>query len=134
MAGITQASGSSLKAKTADGQSILHYAASSGNYTLVRRTARREPWLLRQRDKHGALALDVALQTFGAEHLVWQFLAHCEQYPGPSFAYSLPVHSFHTRRDRVASLRPCRLHHWRGHTKSLATRARPSPDLAVWLE
>ena len=23
---------------------------------------------------------------------------------------------------------------WRGHTKSLATRARPSPDLAVWLE
>ena len=23
---------------------------------------------------------------------------------GPSFAYSLPVHSFHTRRDRVASL------------------------------
>ena len=29
---------------------------------------------------------------------------------GPSFAYSLPVHSFHTRRDRVASLTPCRLH------------------------
>ena len=23
---------------------------------------------------------------------------------------------------------------WRGHTQSLATRARPSPDLAVWLE
>ena len=23
---------------------------------------------------------------------------------------------------------------WRGHTKSLTTRARPSPDLAVWLE
>ena len=23
---------------------------------------------------------------------------------GPSFAYSLPVHSFHTRKDRVASL------------------------------
>ena len=23
---------------------------------------------------------------------------------------------------------------WRGHTKSLATRARPRPDLAVWLE
>ena len=23
---------------------------------------------------------------------------------------------------------------WRGHTKSLATRARPSPGLAVWLE
>ena len=23
---------------------------------------------------------------------------------------------------------------WRGHTKSRTTRARPSPDLAVWLE
>ena len=23
---------------------------------------------------------------------------------------------------------------WRGHTKSLTTRARPRPDLAVWLE
>ena len=23
---------------------------------------------------------------------------------------------------------------WRGHTKSLTTRARPSPELAVWLE
>ena len=30
--------------------------------------------------------------------------------PGPSFAYSLPVHPVHTRRDRVASLPPCRLH------------------------
>ena len=30
--------------------------------------------------------------------------------PGPSFAYSLPVHSFHTRRDRVASLTTSRLH------------------------
>ena len=29
---------------------------------------------------------------------------------GPSFAYSLPVHSFRTRRDRVASLPTCRLH------------------------
>ena len=29
---------------------------------------------------------------------------------GPSFAYSLPVHSFHTRRDRVASSTTCRLH------------------------
>ena len=27
---------------------------------------------------------------------------------GPSFAYSLPVHSFHMRRDRVASLTTCR--------------------------
>ena len=31
-------------------------------------------------------------------------------YSGPSFAYSLPVHSFHTRRDRVASLKTCRLY------------------------
>ena len=29
---------------------------------------------------------------------------------GPSFAYSLPVHPVHTRRDRVASLTTCRLH------------------------
>ena len=29
---------------------------------------------------------------------------------GPSFAYSLPVHPFHARRDRVASLTTCRLH------------------------
>ena len=27
---------------------------------------------------------------------------------GPCFAYSLPVRSFHTRRDRVASLTTCR--------------------------
>ena len=31
-------------------------------------------------------------------------------HDGPSFAYSLPVHYFHTRRDRVASLTTCRLH------------------------
>ena len=31
-------------------------------------------------------------------------------FQGPSFAYSLPVHSFHTRRDQVASLTTCRLH------------------------
>ena len=29
---------------------------------------------------------------------------------GPSFAYSLPVHAVHARRDRVASLTTCRLH------------------------
>ena len=29
---------------------------------------------------------------------------------GPSCAYSLPIHPVHTRRDRVASLPPCRLH------------------------
>ena len=51
----------------------------------------------------------------------------------PSFAYSLPVHSFHTRRDRVASFDSMPFA-WRVHTKSLTTRARPSPDLAVWLE
>ena len=34
----------------------------------------------------------------------------CKEGTGPSFAYSLPVHSFHTRRDRVASLTTCRLH------------------------
>ena len=51
----------------------------------------------------------------------------------PAFAYSLPVHSFHTRRDRVASLTTCRLH-GAAIQKSLTTRARPSPDLAVWLE
>ena len=52
---------------------------------------------------------------------------------GPSFAYSLTVHSFHTRRDRVASLTTCRLH-GAAIQNSLTTRARPSPDLAVWLE
>ena len=50
---------------------------------------------------------------------------------GPSFAYSLPVHPVHTRRDRVASLPPLV---WRGHTKSTATRSGPGPDLAMWLE
>ena len=54
-------------------------------------------------------------------------------WDGPSFAYSLPVHSLHMRRDRVASLTTCRFA-WRGHTKRLATRARPSPDLSVRLE
>ena len=29
---------------------------------------------------------------------------------GPSFAYSLPMHPVRTRRDRVASLPPCRLY------------------------
>ena len=58
---------------------------------------------------------------------------HCVRtLEGPSFAYSLPVHSLHTRRDRVASLPPCRLH-GAAIQKSLTTRARLSPDLAVWL-
>ena len=52
---------------------------------------------------------------------------------GPSFAYSLPMHAFHTRRDRVASFDNMPFA-WRGHTKSLATRARLSPALVVWLE
>ena len=52
---------------------------------------------------------------------------------GPSFAYSLPVHSFaHAQGSSgVVDTMPFA---WRGHTKSLATRARPSPDLAVRLE
>ena len=52
---------------------------------------------------------------------------------GPSFAYSLTVHSLHTHRDRVASLKTCRLH-GAAIQKSLTTRARPSPDLVVRLE
>ena len=36
---------------------------------------------------------------------------------GPSFAYSLTVHSFHRRRDRVASLTNMPFA-WRGHTKA----------------
>ena len=55
------------------------------------------------------------------------------QTDGPSFAYSLPVHSFHTRRDRVASFTTCRLH-GAAIQKSLTTRARPCPDLVIWLE
>ena len=54
-------------------------------------------------------------------------------YTGTSFAYSLPVHSFHTRRYRVASLTTCRLY-GAAIQKSLTARARPSPDLAVRLE
>ena len=45
---------------------------------------------------------------------------------GPSFAYSLPVHSFHTRRDRVASLPPCRLY-------GAAMRSAPPLGLGVRL-
>ena len=41
---------------------------------------------------------------------------------GPSFAYSLTVHLFHTRRDRVASLTTYRLH-GAAIQKSLTTRA-----------
>ena len=65
----------------------------------------------------------------GNEKFVLQRADTFRDTRGPSFAYSLPVHSFHARRDRVASLFA-----WRGHTKRLTTRARPSPDLAVWLE
>ena len=36
--------------------------------------------------------------------------AYVERKARPAFAYSLPVHPVHTRRDRVASLPPCRLY------------------------
>ena len=52
---------------------------------------------------------------------------------GPSFTYSLPMHPVHTRRDRVASLPPCRLY-GAGHAKSTTARSGSSPDLATWLE
>ena len=75
----------------------------------------------------------------GATSMMWHampyimdFDPHSGDY-GPSFAYSLPVRSFHTRRDRVASLKTCCLH-GAAIQKSLTARARPSPDLAVWLE
>ena len=47
---------------------------------------------------------------------------------GPSFAYSRPVHSFHTRRDRVASLPPCRL---RG--AAIPRASSPGPGRALTL-
>ena len=47
---------------------------------------------------------------------------------GPSFAYSLPVHSFHTRRDRVASLKTCRLH---GAAIQRASPLRPGRALTL---
>ena len=52
---------------------------------------------------------------------------------GPSFAYSLPVHFFHTRRDRVVSLPPCRLY-GAAVCRARATRAGPGLDLALRLE
>ena len=50
-----------------------------------------------------------------------------------SFPCSLPVHSIaHAQGSSgVVDTMPFA---WRGHTKSLTTRARPSPDLAVRLE
>ena len=52
---------------------------------------------------------------------------------GPSFAYSLPMHPVHTRRDRVASLPPCCLY---GAAIQSASPLGPGrgPDLAVRLE
>ena len=38
-----------------------------------------------------------------------RYFCEKDELLGPSFAYSLPVHSLHTRRDRVASLKTCRL-------------------------
>ena len=48
-----------------------------------------------------------ALSSPGDMRKPWDLVI---RHLGPSFAYSLPVHSFHTRRDRVASLKTCRLH------------------------
>ena len=48
---------------------------------------------------------------------------------GPSFAYSLISHA--QGSSGVVGTVPFA---WRGHTKRPTTRARPSPDLAVWLE
>ena len=53
---------------------------------------------------------------------------------GPStFAYSLPEHSFHTRRDRVAAFDQHASLTWRGHTKRRTTRAGRALELAVRL-
>ena len=49
-------------------------------------------------------------------------------FEGPSFAYSLPVHSFHTRRDRVASLTTRRLH---GAAIQRASPLRPGRALTL---
>ena len=51
------------------------------------------------------------LEAFVHDPLITWRLAKSQAIPdGPSFAYSLPVHSLHTRRDRVASLTTCCLH------------------------
>ena len=44
-----------------------------------------------------------------ATHAAWR-TSRRSCGPCPSFAYSLPVHSVHARRDRVATLPTCRLH------------------------
>ena len=49
------------------------------------------------------------------------------------FAYSLFVHSFHARRDRVVL--PATVHFvWRGHAKTPTTRAGPWPDFVLRLK
>ena len=53
---------------------------------------------------------------------------HPGGHQGPSFAYSLPVHSFHARRDRVASLKTCRLH---GAAIQRASPLRPGRALTL---
>ena len=47
---------------------------------------------------------------------------------GPSFAYSLPVRYFHTRRDRVAALKTCRL-----HGAAIQNASPPGPGRALTL-
>ena len=70
------------------------------------------PWLaMPYEEREKKSLLDDMLEQRGIPNLI---LVDAEgkviTMNGPSFAYSLPVHSFHTRRDRVASLRTCRLH------------------------
>ena len=52
---------------------------------------------------------------------------------GTSFAYSLFVHSFHARRDRVVLFATVQFVR-RGHAKTPTTRAGPWPDFALRLE
>ena len=52
---------------------------------------------------------------------------------GPSFAYSLFVHSFHACRDRVVLSATVQFV-WRRHAETPTTRAGPWPDFALRLE
>ena len=52
---------------------------------------------------------------------------------GTSFAYSLFVHSFHARRDRVVLLATVQFV-WRGYAKTPTTRTGPWHDVALRLE
>ena len=66
-----------------------------------------EPGLI-QFAQHAALFKTIRQLRPGSMGFANLLESYCPS--GPSFAYSLPVHSFHTRRDRVASLTTCRSH------------------------